>query len=163
MKKEKIKVCKRSRVAKQRKPIGSILACILVLGIAGTSGCKDDRVKVEVIDFFAKIRKQIEDWCDTNKVVCTFEKEYSDTIEKGKFISQSVDANDKVYEEDEIKIVYSLGKELSKEFKNALSAAQSYSDNLHMSKQGIYDQLKSEYGDQFTKEQAQYAIDHLDD
>lgn len=29
--------------------------------------------------------------------------------------------------------------------------------------QGIYDQLISEYGEQFTAKEAQYAIDHLDD
>ena len=31
-----------------------------------------------------------------------------------------------------------------------------------MSKAGIYDQLTSEYGEQFTPEEAQYAIDRLD-
>lgn len=31
-----------------------------------------------------------------------------------------------------------------------------------MSKQDIYDQLVSEYGGQFTPEEAQYAIDNLD-
>ena len=30
-------------------------------------------------------------------------------------------------------------------------------------KNAIYKQLISEYGEQFTKEEAQYAIDHLDD
>ena len=33
---------------------------------------------------------------------------------------------------------------------------------MHMSKQGIYDQLTSEYGDKFTAEAAQYAVDNLD-
>lgn len=32
---------------------------------------------------------------------------------------------------------------------------------MHMSKQGIYDQLTSEYGEKFSAEAAQYAIDHL--
>lgn len=32
---------------------------------------------------------------------------------------------------------------------------------MHMSKQGIYDQLISEYGEQFTEEEAQYAVDNL--
>ena len=36
------------------------------------------------------------------------------------------------------------------------------STDLHMSKQGIYDQLTSEYGEKFNKEDAQFAIDHLD-
>lgn len=31
-----------------------------------------------------------------------------------------------------------------------------------MSKQALYDQLVSEYGGQFTKDEAQYAIDNLD-
>jgi hypothetical protein len=31
-----------------------------------------------------------------------------------------------------------------------------------MSKDEIYDQLISEYGDQFTKEEAKYAIEHLE-
>ena len=31
-----------------------------------------------------------------------------------------------------------------------------------MSKDAIYDQLVSEYGEQFTAEQAKYAIEHLD-
>ena len=30
-----------------------------------------------------------------------------------------------------------------------------------MSKTGIYEQLISEYGEQFTKEEAQYAVDNL--
>ena len=33
---------------------------------------------------------------------------------------------------------------------------------MHMSKQGIYDQLTSEYGGQFSAEAAQYAIDHVE-
>lgn len=32
---------------------------------------------------------------------------------------------------------------------------------MYMSKAGIYDQLSSEYGEQFTAEEAQYAIDNL--
>ena len=33
---------------------------------------------------------------------------------------------------------------------------------MSMSKSAVYDQLTSEYGEQFTASQAQYAIDHLD-
>ena len=33
---------------------------------------------------------------------------------------------------------------------------------LHMSKVGLYNQLTSEYGGQFTAEAAQYAIDNVD-
>ena len=48
------------------------------------------------------------------------------------------------------------------EYKNALTKAKQYSDTMYMSKQGIYDQLTSEYGEQFSAEAAQYAIDNLD-
>lgn len=47
------------------------------------------------------------------------------------------------------------------EYKSALNKAKSYSDMMHMSKAGIYDQLTSEYGEQFTEEAAQYAMDSL--
>ena len=48
------------------------------------------------------------------------------------------------------------------EYKSALKSAENYSELMHMSKQGIYDQLTSEYGGKFTAEAAQYAIDNLD-
>lgn len=47
------------------------------------------------------------------------------------------------------------------EYQNALNKAKSYSDMMHMSKKGIYDQLTSEYGERFPAEAAQYAVDHL--
>ena len=47
------------------------------------------------------------------------------------------------------------------EYQNALNKAKSYSDMMHMSKQAIYDQLTSEYGEKFPAEAAQYAVDHL--
>lgn len=51
---------------------------------------------------------------------------------------------------------------IPKEYKKALKKAQRYSDNLHMSKAGIYDQLTSEYGENMSKEAAQYAIDNVE-
>lgn len=48
------------------------------------------------------------------------------------------------------------------EYSNALKKAKQYSDMMHMSKQGLYDQLTSEYGEQFSADAAQYAIDNLE-
>lgn len=48
------------------------------------------------------------------------------------------------------------------EYKAALKKAATYSKLMSMSKAGIYDQLTSEYGEQFPAEAAQYAIDHLE-
>ena len=45
---------------------------------------------------------------------------------------------------------------------NALKKARDYQETMSMSKSAIYDQLVSEYGEQFTAKQAQYAIDNLE-
>lgn len=47
------------------------------------------------------------------------------------------------------------------EYKSALKQAETYSKYMHMSKQGIYKQLTSEYGGKFKPEAAQYAIDNV--
>ena len=47
------------------------------------------------------------------------------------------------------------------EYKSALNKAKAYSDTMYMSKAAIYDQLISDYGEKFTKEEADYAIANL--
>lgn len=119
------------------------------------------RNEVIVIDFSTMSINDITKWCEENKVICNIEQEYSDTVAKDKFISQSIIPNKKIHEQDYITITFSLGKEPSMEYKNALIKAQSYSDNMYMSKKGIYEQLTSEYGEGFEKDAAQYAIDNV--
>jgi cytoskeletal protein RodZ len=48
-----------------------------------------------------------------------------------------------------------------KEYKSALNKASSYANTMHMSKRGVYDQLVSDYGEKFSAEAAQYAIDNV--
>lgn len=48
------------------------------------------------------------------------------------------------------------------EYTSAFTSAETYSDMMHMSKAGIFDQLTSEYGGQFTEDAAQYAVDTID-
>ncbi|GCF92982.1 hypothetical protein NRIC_08730 [Enterococcus florum] len=50
---------------------------------------------------------------------------------------------------------------LPTEHRSALKKAESYAKTMKMSKQGVYDQLTSEYGEQFSAEAAQYAIENL--
>jgi len=47
------------------------------------------------------------------------------------------------------------------EYRSALRKANSYSSTMHMSKQGVYDQLVAEFGEKFSPEAAQYAIDNV--
>lgn len=49
-----------------------------------------------------------------------------------------------------------------REYKSALKKAETYSDVMHMSKAGIYDQLVSEHGENFPEEAARYAIDNIE-
>ncbi|MBE1553647.1 Ltp family lipoprotein [Sporosarcina limicola] len=48
-----------------------------------------------------------------------------------------------------------------REHKSALKKAETYAKTMHMSKAGIYEQLTSEYGENFPPEAAQYAIDNF--
>ena len=43
----------------------------------------------------------------------------------------------------------------------ALNRANAFSNTMHMSKADIYDQIISAYGDNFSADAAQYAVDHL--
>ncbi|MCC3275369.1 MULTISPECIES: Ltp family lipoprotein [unclassified Arthrobacter] len=47
------------------------------------------------------------------------------------------------------------------EFKSALTKAEMYSNIMFMSKAALYTQLTSEYGEKFSPEAAQYAIDNV--
>lgn len=50
---------------------------------------------------------------------------------------------------------------VSPEFKAALNKAQIYSDMMYLSKNGLFKQLTSEYGEKFPEDAAKYAIDNI--
>ena len=52
--------------------------------------------------------------------------------------------------------------DVPREYQSALKTAQNYNNTMPMSKQGLYDQLTSEYGEKFPAEEAQYAIDNIE-
>lgn len=47
------------------------------------------------------------------------------------------------------------------EYKSALNKAGTYASTMHMSKKGVYAQLVSDFGEKFSAEAAQYAIDNV--
>ncbi|WP_081099556.1 Ltp family lipoprotein [Corynebacterium glutamicum] len=47
------------------------------------------------------------------------------------------------------------------EWQNALTKADPYANRQHMSQSRLYNQLTSEYGEGFTEEAAQYAIENV--
>lgn len=121
-----------------------------------------DVKQVEVADFSKMSETEATEWCKNNGLKLTVNQDYSDKTDKGGVIKQSIKAGEKVNEGSSITITYSLGKEPSREYKNALIKAKGYAEVMNMSKQAIYDQLVSSYGEGFEKDAAQYAIDNLD-
>lgn len=122
----------------------------------------DSGVKVTVIDFSEMTIEEIQAWAEENKIALVTEKAFSDSVPDGDFVSQSKDPGTQIAEGSTIKITYSLGVEPSDEYKNALKKAQSYSDLMHLSKERLFQQLTSEYGEKFDREAAKWAVDHVD-
>lgn len=167
-----------SHAENEKKPIYKrwwfwVIIILLVIIIGSGNSSNDNQtvstntyqnnnaVEVTIADFSIMTRDEVENWFNTNKMNGKISDEYSTTVAKGNFVSQSIEANTVVHEGDKITVIYSLGKEPSTEEKNALKKAESYSKTMHMSKQGIYNQLTSSI-EGFTKEAAQYAIDNVD-
>lgn len=160
--------------AKNKKPFYKavwfwVIVVIVVIAAAGgnsdssneeTKYEKNEANKVTVVDLSGMTEAERDTWCDDNKINCTTKTEYSDSVAKDGFVSQSVKADKVIYEGDKITIIISLGKEPTNGEKNALKKAESYSKTMHMSKQGIYNQLTSSI-EGFSKEEAQYAIDNI--
>lgn len=83
------------------------------------------------------------------------EESASDAPVEDEPVEAPVEADEPVVEEEE-------DSSVPAEYSSALTKAQSYSDMMHMSKAGLYDQLTSEYGEQFSADAAQYGIDNVD-
>lgn len=114
--------------------------------------------KVEVADLSGT---DAQAWCDQNGFKLSKEEDFSDSVAEGGFISQSPQAGTQLEKGSTVTVHCSKGKEPTMEDKNALAKAEVYSSTMHMSKSRIYRQLTSSYGEGFTAEAAQYAVDHL--
>lgn len=76
-------------------------------------------------------------------------------------ISQNQKTEENVPVKEEVPVVEKVEESVPTEYKSALKKAQTYSDMMNMSKVGLYEQLTSEYGEKFSQEAAQYAIDNV--
>lgn len=75
--------------------------------------------------------------------------------------TNSSQANNETTQTAESKPVENKEPAVPAEYKSALAKATSYANTQNMSKQGVYDQLVSEYGEKFSVEAAKYAIDNV--
>ena len=135
------KICPNCGV-KNKKPFYKavwfwIIVIIIVVVIAGggngessneeTKFEKNKGTKVTVVDMSGMTEAERDTWCNDKKVNCITKTEYSDSVAKDGFVSQSIAADKEIYEGDKITIVISLGKEPTTGQKNALKKAESYS------------------------------------
>ncbi|EOU1489452.1 Ltp family lipoprotein [Clostridium perfringens] len=129
----------KNKKAIYKRPWFIILAIIIILGAVG--GSSHDKSKVANNETISEV--------DQNQ-----DKEISNN--QGGKKEVLVKANEEKLEKKEEKV-----EEVPKEYKSALRKAKVYSDTMSMSKEGLYDQLTSEYGEKFSAEAAQYAVDNL--
>lgn len=113
--------------------------------------------EVTVTDFSKMSKKEAKKWCDKNNIECNIEEEYSSKVKVGKFIKQSIKADENTYEGEKITITYSLGKEPTFGEQNALKKAHSYLNSMAFSYTGLIKQLQFEG---FSKSEATYGADN---
>lgn len=123
-----------------------VIASIIVFGALGTNGSEKEPAPVA-------------NNSSTNNVNTTQAK----SDDKGKDKPEEKVKEEGTKELNEVKKVKEEPKKDSvpREFKAALKKAELYAETMSMSKAGIYDQLTSEYGENFPAEAAQYAIDNI--
>ena len=95
----------------------------------------------------------------------TSENDTSPTTTHSSSVSPEVSSSTPVIAEDtstEPSATIEPKDNIPTEYRSALNRADTYSKMMHMSKAAIYDQLTSEYGDKFSPEAAQYAVDNID-
>lgn len=129
----------KNKKAIYKRPWFIILAIIIILGAVG--GSSHDKSKVANNETISEV--------DQNQ-----DKEISNN--QGGKKEVLVKENEEKLEKKEVKV-----EKVPKEYKAALRKAKVYSDTMSMSKAGLYDQLTSEYGEKFSAEAAQYAVDNL--
>lgn len=130
----------KNKKAIYKRPWFIVLAIIIILGAIGGSGHEKSTVA-------------------NNKTISEVDQNQDKEISNNQGGKKEVlvKANEEKLEKKEEKV-----EEVPKEYKSALRKAKVYSDTMSMSKEGLYDQLTSEYGEKFTAEEAQYAVDNLD-
>ena len=124
------------------------IAFILAVGTVGGSDTDTDNSK----EINSEKVESVQEVSQNNSENTIVENKSEDKIEDK--VEDKVPTEDKIEDKVEDKV--------PTEYTSALKSGEFYSEIFHMSKAEIYDQLTSEYGDQFSAEAAQYAVDNLE-
>ncbi|WP_078430471.1 Ltp family lipoprotein [Alkalihalobacterium alkalinitrilicum] len=99
------------------------------------------------------------------------EGQVSDEPEETEEIETDTDTDTTADEETEIEVAEEEEEaeeaeqevdDVPREYRNALRSAQNYVDIMSFSEKGLFEQLTSEYGDQYPEDAAQYAIENVE-
>ena len=126
------------------------IAFILAVGAVGGSDTDTDTDNSKEIN--SEKVESVQEVSQNNSENAIVENKSEDKIEDK--VEDKAPTEDKIEDKVEDKV--------PTEYTSALKSGEFYSEIFHMSKAEIYDQLTSEYGDQFSAEAAQYAVDNLE-
>ena len=98
---------------------------------------------------------------ESNQIEGNVAPKDSEQEEEKKEEKESVEPS-KTDESEEPKKEEPKEDDVPREYKNALRAAQNYVDIMPFSERGLFEQLTSEYGDQYSEEAARYAIEKVE-
>ncbi|MDE5412412.1 Ltp family lipoprotein [Alkalihalobacterium chitinilyticum] len=122
------------------KKILSITLMALLIAVMTACGEAEDQVPAETEE-----AEELEIDTETTDE----EVEVTDEVEEAK-------------EVDEVEPAEQEAADVPREYRNALRAAENYISFMPFSEKGLFQQLSSEYGDQYPEDAAQYAIENIE-
>lgn len=149
-----------------------IFLCIvgMTLGIVGLTDCFSEKnfplagLLLSILGGVLSVYAVVSD-LDSGKLLIVYsgnkvESEYANMSNENRY-----DISEKISNEtnrDEVSDEYEKQDDVPSAYKSALKKAIDYSNIMHMSKAAIYEQLISEYGEKFSEDAAQYALDNIE-
>ncbi|MFJ8065218.1 Ltp family lipoprotein [Psychrobacillus sp. NPDC096426] len=125
-----------------------VIAVIVVIGVIGSLG--KDETETDKVETSAPVVEETAEEKAATEQKAKEEAEAEAKAEEERIAQEKAEAEVKAKEAS-----------VPREHKSALKKAESYAKTMHMSKAGIYEQLTSEYGENFPPEAAQYAIENI--
>lgn len=163
----KMQVFYKEKVKKMKKIIPLIIIVVAVIIIAISCSAGDDEDKSPTSDTNTTTTEESTEPEMTTAQANAYEaaKNYVDTMafsRKGLIQQLTSEYGDNYKKKDAVFAVNLLQKNKEVNWKDeAEEAARAYLDTQTFSEEGLFEQLTSEYGDQFTEKQARYAVNKV--
>ena len=146
-------------------PIIVIVLLVVIVVIACSSGDDEDKSPTPDTDTATVEENELPDMTTAQENAYESAKNYIDTMAFSKkgLMEQLTSEYGEGYEKKDarfaIRLLQKRGEVNWKE--EAVESAQNYLDTQSFSKDGLYEQLVSDYGEGFTEKQARYAVDKV--